>query len=237
VRKPLVIGHRGSPLRAPENTVPSYLKAIEEGADFIEVDVRTTRDGELVIMHDSTVDRTTNGRGRVADMSLSEVKSLDAGSWFSEEYSGTRVPTLSEVLELARGKVGVVIELKVPGIETKVLEAVKRAGMIDDVIVLSSHWYSIKLFRQLEPRIPGLADMPQPTIDKIREVLNYSANIISFHKKDLSSELVKYAHRKGLLVNSWPINTREELEKCLKTDIDFITTDNPLLIRKILKEL
>src|ERR1051326_5020446 len=102
-----VISHRGEHLRHPENTLPAFRSAIEAGADFIEVDVRTTSDGKLVLMHDATVDRCTNGHGEVAKMTFEEIRKLDAGAKSGTEFAGTRAPTFQEVLELAKGRIGV----------------------------------------------------------------------------------------------------------------------------------
>ncbi|MDZ4861503.1 MAG: glycerophosphodiester phosphodiesterase family protein, partial [Candidatus Hydrogenedentes bacterium] len=102
-----VIGHRGASAYAPENTMASFVKAREMGADWFELDVRLSRDGELVIMHDETLDRTTNGHGYVRDWTLHDLKQLDAGAWKGEEFTGERVPTLAQCLDYAKYKIGV----------------------------------------------------------------------------------------------------------------------------------
>ena len=117
--KVLIIAHRGASAYEPENTLRSVKKALELSADMVEVDVRTSRDGHIMIMHDVVVDRTTNGKGYVKDMTLKELKKLDAGL-------GERIPTLQEVAELVRRKAQLVVEIKVPGIEKKVLQIVKE---------------------------------------------------------------------------------------------------------------
>lgn len=108
----MVIAHRGFSGQAPENTLASFQKAVELGSDMIELDVRFSKDGQVVVIHDDTIDRTTNGRGKVADYTLKELKQFDAGSWFAPQFSGERIPTLKEVLELVKGKVLVNIEIK-----------------------------------------------------------------------------------------------------------------------------
>src|SRR5580658_9299505 len=108
----VVISHRGEHLHHPENTMPAFRAAVEAGADFIEVDVRTTADGRLVLQHDDTVDRCTNGHGKVAAMTFEEIRKLDAGAKFNADFAGTIVPTFEEVLEFAHGKIGVYIDSK-----------------------------------------------------------------------------------------------------------------------------
>src|SRR5689334_13189345 len=111
-RRVVAIAHRGEHLRNPENTVPAFREAIRLGADYIEVDVRTTADGKLVLMHDATVDRCTTGHGEVAKMTFDEIRALDAGIRKDPEFAGTKVPTFDEVLDLARGRIGVYVDVK-----------------------------------------------------------------------------------------------------------------------------
>ena len=121
----LRVGHRGAKGHAPENTFASFNLALEMGVNAVETDVHLSKDGEVVLIHDHTVDRTTDGRGFVKDMTLRELKQLDAGSWYDTRFAGQRIPTLTELLEWARGRVGVAIEIKngpiyYPGIAEKV---------------------------------------------------------------------------------------------------------------------
>src|SRR5690606_9559351 len=141
----MVIAHRGFSGAAPENTLAAFRKGIEIGSDMIELDVHLSRDGELVVIHDETLERTTNGKGRVADNTLMELKDLDAGSSFAPQFSGEKIPTLIEVIELAKGRVLVNIEIKNPThqrysiteLAEKTLREVKKAGMIDKFIFSS----------------------------------------------------------------------------------------------------
>src|SRR5215471_12696377 len=111
-RQVVVISHRGEHLHHPENTLPAFRAAIDAGADFIEVDVRTTADGRLVLMHDGTVDRCTNGHGEVSKMTFDEIRKIDAGAKSGPEFAGTQVPTFEAAMELAKGKIGVYIDSK-----------------------------------------------------------------------------------------------------------------------------
>src|SRR5689334_475392 len=130
----IVISHRGEHLHHPENTLPAYRAAFEAGADFIEADVRTTSDGRLVIMHDGTVDRSTDGRGDVASMTFAEIRKLDAGVKFGPDFRNTPVPTFEEVLDFARGKLGVYIDAKRIS-AADLVAAVRRSGLEEHVLV------------------------------------------------------------------------------------------------------
>src|SRR5215471_17990306 len=128
------ISHRGEHLHHPENTIAAFQAAVDAGADFFELDVRTTSDGKLVLMHDSNVDRCTNGHGEVANMTFDEIRTLDAGVKMGPEFAGTKVPTFDEALEFARGKIGVYIDAK--RISAKdLVDAVERYGMEDRVVL------------------------------------------------------------------------------------------------------
>jgi hypothetical protein len=130
--KPLIIAHRGASAYAPENTLAAFKKAIDLGADGIELDVHLSKDGEVVVIHDRTIDRTSNGKGQVAEMSLKELKALDFGSWFSDEYQKESIPLLREVLELLKDWNGLLnIELKQNGLERYPLAAAlgEKAGL------------------------------------------------------------------------------------------------------------
>ena len=124
---PLRIAHRGAsgPGLAPENTLAACEKALQIGVDILEIDVRATRDGQLVVLHDSALDRTTNGTGLVADLLGDQVRQLDAGRWFSPDFAGERVPLLEDVLDLARNQALVLIEIKADGIAERVLQAIE----------------------------------------------------------------------------------------------------------------
>ncbi|HEX9075950.1 MAG TPA: glycerophosphodiester phosphodiesterase family protein, partial [Anaerolineae bacterium] len=140
--KTLIIAHRGASNWAPENTLAAFQRACALGADGIELDVTLTRDGVPVVIHDDTVDRTTNGKGAVAQMTLEEIRSLDAGSWYSAEFRGEKIPTLAGVLQ-AVGQCGLVdielkgTKLKADGLEAAAIRAVESAGMHERVILSS----------------------------------------------------------------------------------------------------
>src|SRR5205823_7605161 len=154
----LLGGHRGNADECPENTLTSFRSAIELGVDVIELDVHRSEDGALPVIHDHLLDRTTDGSGLVRDYSMAELKRFDAGSWKDPRFKGERIPSLDEVLTVAKGRVGVAIEIKnlplpYAGIENALVKAVKDAEMVHDVVVISFDHRSIKRIAELEPKI------------------------------------------------------------------------------------
>src|SRR5256885_3187301 len=154
----LLGGHRGNADECPENTLASFRSAIELGVDLIECDIHRAEDGGLPVIHDHLLDRTTNGSGFVRDHSMAELKRFDAGSWKDPGFAGERIPSLDEVLAVAKGRVGVAIEIKnlplpYPGIEDAIVQTVKEAGMVGEVAVISFDHRSIKRIAELEAKI------------------------------------------------------------------------------------
>lgn len=156
-KKPIIIGHRGAASLAPENTLASFKKAWEKGAEMVELDVHRTKDGHLVVIHDDKVDRTTDGKGLVKNLTLKEIKALDAGSWFSYEFKGEKVPTLEEVMDWSCGKIYLDIEVKnstqYPGIEKDIAGLIEKKKMEKDVIVTSFDPGCIKKLEKLNDEI------------------------------------------------------------------------------------
>jgi len=165
---PKLVGHRGACDVAPENTLASFERAWRDGADVVELDVRLSADGHVVVLHDALLDRTTDGTGYVGDRTLAELKQLDAGSWFDPRYAGERIPTLDEVLDWARGKAGLLLELKYepygsfdPALVPGVLRVVTGAGIEDQVAAISYQGRALQQLRLLAPHLPA-GPMPPP---------------------------------------------------------------------------
>src|SRR5690554_5799160 len=158
----LVIAHRGASAFYPENTMFAFKAAHEMGAAMIELDITLSKDGIPVIIHDEKLNRTTNGKGKVSDFTLEELKKLDAGSWFHPKFSEEKIPTLEEVLEFAQNRIALNIEIKPEavslspkeGVEEKSLELVKKYGMEKHVLFSSFHYGAVKKFRSLDAHIP-----------------------------------------------------------------------------------
>ena len=156
----LVIAHRGFSSQAPENTLVAFRKAVELGCDMIELDIQFSKDKEVVVIHDDTLERTTNGKERLIDFTLADIKKLDAGSWVGPQFSGEKVPTLKEVLQQSKGKIPVNIEIKHPKdgqynieeLAEKAVKEVKDAGMLSQVNFFSFNPYSLQKVRRIEPK-------------------------------------------------------------------------------------
>jgi len=194
-RQVVVISHRGEHLRHPENTLPAFRAAIEAGADFIEVDVRTTADGRLVLMHDGTVDRCTNGHGEVATMSFDEIRKLDAGAKSGTEFAGTQVPTFEEAFELAKGHIGVYIDSKNISAQDLV-STVGKYGMEDHVVVYGGVGLHREV-RNLNPRIrvmpeAGNAELVKRLIDEL------TPRVIAFDARDFRDDVISIVKQSGL---------------------------------------
>jgi len=153
-----VIGHRGAMGCAPENTFPSFEFGVLHGADILELDIHLSRDGEVVVIHDATLDRTTNGHGYVRDHTLSELKRLDAGASFGDAYAGARIPTFAELLEWSHDRTTLAVEIKAdyvryPDIEEKVVELLARYDAVDQVIMISFDHTTLRKMKRLEPNV------------------------------------------------------------------------------------
>lgn len=229
--------HRGASGFAPENTLAAFDLALEMKADYIEVDVQRTKDGELVIIHDTKVDRTTNGTGYVWDYSLEELKKLDAGQWKGRKFAGEQIPTLREVLDRYGGKVGFLIELKepgfYPGIEKQVAELIREYNFErpqkGKVIIQSFSYSSIKKMKELLPDVPvGIlaAHKSQTTMENLLEVSVY-ADWFNPHYSIVTKELVEQVHSLGMKMASWTARSRKATNFLLDMGVDTIITDYP----------
>lgn len=231
-----VYGHRGASAYAPENTLPAFRLAEEQGADGIELDVHLTRDGELVVIHDEELDRTTNGTGPVGEHTLAELKQLSADNGMPG-YAGVRIPTLREVLEQVRpGRMMVNIELKTgilwyEGIEKKTLDLVAELGMEDRVIYSSFNHYSIAEVRRLNP----LAQTAYLFGDIPCDIEQYAAarGVNGLHPGLYCvkmGNLLRTYRDSGLAVRVWTVNEEEDLRWLLEAGVDVITNDPRLAL-------
>jgi glycerophosphoryl diester phosphodiesterase len=229
---PLIGGHRGNPAEHPENTLASFRSAIELGVDMIECDVHLTADGELVVIHDHTLDRTTDGSGLVVQRTLAELRRLDAGG-------GERLPVLSEVCELARDRVGLCVEIKqipvpYPGLEEKLVACLDALGMLGQTAVISFHHSSVKRLKELEPRLAtGVIEGARP-IDPVALMAIAGADIYSPHFGAMDPELVEQIHAAGGVVGVWTVDDAAAVAWCQACRPDSVFTNRP---REILPAL
>ncbi len=225
-----VTGHRGAAALEPENTLRGIRRAIELGVDQIEIDVHLTRDGRLVVIHDETVDRTTNGSGRVRDLSLEEIRALDAGK-------GEKIPTLEEVIRLVKGKVILQVELKGRGVEEKTVETVERMGIVDEVVFTSFRHPAIKTAKELNPDIEAGVLFYCLPIDPCRLALDAGAEAIHPNVSFVNEEMVLKAHELGLKVRAWNSDEEQEMKRLIETGIDGLGSNRPDLLMKVVRGL
>jgi len=235
-----IIAHRGASAYAPENTMAAFRKALDMKADGIELDVHLTKDNHIVVIHDGNVDRTSNGSGIIADMTLKELRQLDFGSWFSEEFGGEKIPTLEEVLDLLKGWNGLLnIELKMvrpglyEGLEKKVIDMVKSYNMLENTIISSFNHYSLANVKKIESNMKiGLLYSAG-----IYEPWNYAAslNADAIHPNYISivPEIVESCHAHNIQVNPYTVNNPEHILYMLKAKVDGIITNVPDIAKQI----
>jgi len=235
-----ILGHRGASGTAPENTECAFKKALQDGADGIELDIHLTKDKELVVIHDERVDRTTDGTGYVKDLTLREIKKLDAGSYFSPQFTGERILTLGEALELTRSFKLINIEIKniiikYKDIERELLGTIKKMNLESKVICSSFNHYSVALIKKLSPEIKtGLlyvSTLYQPWVYAER----IGADAIHPHYLNVSSNIIKECHRNKIKVNVWTVDDRDMIKKMIKNQVDMIITNYPETALEILK--
>ena len=230
---PRMVCHRGANFLAPENTLPAASICISQGFDIVEIDVRTTADGEIVLMHDATVDRTTNGKGLVRELTLEQVRRLDAGSSYSKIYAETRVPTLDEFLEHCQGRCGAYVEIK-DADPDKVLEKVVTHTMLEDVFFWCRKTEVLQRIRDLEPKAQLMATrwMYPSLVDAIAE---YEANIVEYELG--RDDLTEIARCQALGVKVMVFSLTHDLSKLQQIEslnADLVNLDRPDLF-KLLK--
>jgi glycerophosphoryl diester phosphodiesterase len=232
----LLGGHRGNADECPENTLASFRSAIELGVDVIECDVHRSADGGLPVIHDHLLDRTTNGSGLVRDHTLAELKRFDAGSWKHPRFAGERIPTLGEVLEVARGKVGVAIEIKnlplpYQGIEDAIVVAVKDADMVQDVVVISFDHRCVKRIGELEPEIlTGVLEASRP-VDVLRVMDDADADVFCPHWAAIEPDTAAELHAAGKMIGVWTVDDAVSLAWSKALPANAIYTNIPRTIR------
>ncbi len=229
----LKIAHRGSSGTYPENTISAFLAAAEEGADMCELDVQSTRDGAVVVIHDDTVDRTTNGHGAVADLTLQEIQRLDASFKFPS-FRGERIPTLEEVMEAVRGKLGLNIEIKEGAVERQVCELVRSYDALTNSMVSSFEWKALENVRAIDPevRVGLLAEKNRDALIDAGSAMKAYAVNPRFDMVDAA--FCEKAHAQGLLVLVWTVDVPEAMRILIAAGVDGIMTNYPARLRDVL---
>lgn len=218
--KILRIGHRGAAGHVPENTLRSIEQAIALGCDLVEVDVRRTRDGDLVLLHDERVDRTTNGKGAVAEMTLKDLRRLDADG-------GPQIPTLQEALHVASGRVGLILELKASGIGAQVCGLVQEAGFTGPVIYASFLHEELLPVREVAPTAATMALFKKLLQDPVASVKNARATHAGLRFDTATKPIVNALHRAGRQVIVYTVNKPKDIQRVRLLRVDGIISDFP----------
>ncbi len=226
----IVTSHRGAGFLEPENTLRAIRRAIELGADQVEIDVQLTRDGHLILMHDETVDRTTKGQGKISDLTLAEIRQLDAGQ-------GELVPTLEEALALTDGKITPQIELKGPATATAVVRAVEAVGRAESVIITSFLHQQLIEVRQLNARLSTGALWGRLPVDVVPRSQQLGVRALHIWHEFIDDKLVSETHGQGLLIRAWNANKEEDIQRLIDLDVDAIGSDRPDLLLDVCRRV
>lgn len=245
LKSPIIIGHRGACVLAPENTISSFKLAVEHNADFIELDAKLSLDGEVMVIHDQTVDRTTDGTGRVNQLTCAQLKALDAGSKFNKKFKGEQIPTLDDVFKAVGKQIYVNVELtnyasKNDDLVKKVVEVVKANQMEKRVLFSSFLPRNLRLAQKMLPAVPvAILCLVGVTGIFTRSFLlmKVSPSYIHPYLMDVTKRLVDKEHTRGRKVNVWTVNAEKDIRRMIKAGVDGIFTDDPLKARKILNEI
>ncbi|MGH7912850.1 MAG: glycerophosphodiester phosphodiesterase [Candidatus Dormibacteraceae bacterium] len=229
----LIGGHRGNPAELPENTIPAYQSAIELGCDMIECDVHLTADGELIVIHDHALERTTDGQGMVGAKTLNELRALDAGN-------GQRLPTLEEVCEVARDRVGLCIEtkqtpLRYEGLEETLIHELRRLDMVDQTCVISFSHPSVRRLKELEPNLQAGAIAAARPVHPVQVLDAALSDIWAAQWAAIDPELVAELHAAGKVVGVWTVDDRAGAMWCVHCRPDSVFTNRPREVLPLLR--
>ena len=216
----LRIGHRGACGYQPENTLASIEQAITLGCHFTEVDVRPTADGTLVLLHDEQVDRTTSGRGSIADLMLDDVQRLDAGN-------GQKLPTLEEILAVASGRIGLILEFKVQGLAYDVCATVRSSGFKGPVLYASFHHEELQHVRRVDPQALTVALYKRLPEDPVALALRLHATHVGIRIDTITKPLVQHFHNAGLIVFVYTVDNPAAIKRVKMLGVNGIISDFP----------
>ena len=230
-----ITAHRGSSSGAPENTMAALEKAVEEMADRAEIDVQETADGVIVLCHDTSLKRVAGINKKVSDLTLEQIKKLDVGSWFSSEYQGEQIPTLEEVMEYAKGKIDLNIEIKnlgnSSGLPEKVIELVEKHEMQEQCVITSTNRFYLKRVKAVNPEIRTGYIISAAYGNFYSDEF---IDLISIRSSFVTERMIESAHEAGKAVHAWTVNGKVEMERLKQLGVDDMITDRPVLAREIL---
>jgi glycerophosphoryl diester phosphodiesterase len=243
----VVIAHRGASAYAPENTIPAFEKALEMNAELIELDVMLSKDGVPVLFHDRLLDRKSTGTGEIRDYTLEELKKLDVGSWFSQEFAGESIPTLEEALQWATGKMALNIEIKTEAwrenleesVEPRVIELVRQSGMQDHIIFSSFDYRILRRLKELAPDL-RMAILYEPSQsgekDPLTLVQELQADAFNCSATQLTEEWLGQLREAGIPVLVYTVNEPDAMKSLIEAGVSGIFSDYPDVLLKVAQE-
>jgi len=220
----IVIAHRGASAYEPENTLKAIKRALDLNAKMIEVDVRLSKDEHIIVIHDESVDRTTNGKGYVKDLTLEELKKLNAGK-------GERIPTLQEVINAVRKRAILIIEIKVLNIEDSLVKIIEKEGIEKEVVITSFYHPILRRIKELNQIIRTGVIFKCHPIKSADLALNARANSLFPEYKYVSKEMIKEAHEYDLKIYPWTIDDRNRANQLIEMGVDGIVTNKPDILK------
>lgn len=234
---PIITSHRGYSSAAPENTLPAFQLAIDHGSDRAELDVQMTKDGVVMVTHDTSLRRCTGRNANIYDLTYDEVRKLDAGRWFSAKYAKTQIPTLEEVLDLCKGKIQLNIEIKpnaaTPDLEAETVRIIHEKGFEKDCVITSQSYETLCKVKELDPEIVtgyilalgvgSYYDLP-------------AADFFSVEATFITSGMVQQIHKRDKTISAWTVNREEDASNMLSLGVDDIITDKPEMVQQLIQE-
>jgi len=257
------IAHRGASAYCPENTLAAFIKAVNMGIKYVECDIRLSKDGHLMVIHDKTIDRTTNDKGIVSDFNLKELKKLDAGSWFDPKYKDERIPTLSELFDLLEKckDIKLVLEIKdsnyFPEITEKAINMIKKRNMINRVNISAFYWDVLEKVKRIEKNIEtsaliefstkkdyfslindgGPVSIYNDINNLIKDATLFNVNVVCPPANNTNEEIIEKLHKNGFKVRLWGVGENIDdsfLKALIKWGIDGLTINDPYFVAKLM---
>jgi glycerophosphoryl diester phosphodiesterase len=234
--KVAVTAHRGAKVSAPENTMAAFRAAMEAGADFVELDVQRTSDGEIVVLHDADFMRMGGDPRKIAALTGAEVAGIDIGRKYDAAFTGEHAPPLEQVIDLARGHMKINIELKYnvpdPGLAPAVVDLLRRKDFLDQVVITSLDYGALKQVKGIEPNLKT----GHIVTAAVGDVVKTEADFLSLNSARATPALIRRAHKAGKEVHVWTVNTQEVMQRMIERGVDNIITDDPVLLVKVMNE-
>lgn len=240
-QKPMIIAHRGAKGMAPENTLAAFRLGLEQGCEGIELDVHLTADEEIVVCHDATLDRTTDGHGLICEQSLAQIQAYDAGAWFGEAYKGERIPTLREVFELVPEHIMINVEVKNAyegRMERKLVEFLQAENRLDQVVISSFDHKCVRRIKQMEPQAKIGLLYQSKLLDPAAYARSFDVEVYSLHPYHqlLDEEDARKAVESGLYIYPYTANSESDLLRLASFGVSGIITDYPGRLHALLND-